>query len=298
VDGVHVTVLLEEVAAACTDLASGWVVDGTVGQGGHAEAILARTPPAVRLMGLDRDPQALEASSRRLAAFGDRFVPVHRGYDAMREVLDEAGVEAVDRVVLDLGLSTTQLDSDRGFSFGGGEQPLDMRFDPTEGRTAAEVIHHITEGELANVLFLFGEVPASRRLAKRLKEESRVHRMETTADLVRVCHEVLGQNVRKMPSPVLPAQALRILVNREFERLDTFLSDIPTFLAPGGRIAVISFHSGEDRRVKQAFRTLAASKQFVLPHRKPLSPSAEEQRRNRRSRAAHLRVLERPQEAS
>jgi 16S rRNA (cytosine1402-N4)-methyltransferase len=297
VDGVHVTVLLEEVAAACTDLTSGWVVDGTVGQGGHAEAILSRTPPAVRLMGFDRDPQALEASSLRLAAFGDRFVPIHRGYDSMREVLDEAGVAVVDRVCLDLGLSTTQLDSDRGFSFA-GDQPLDMRFDPTEGLTAAERLHEISESELANVLFLFGEVPASRRLAHRMKEEARANRMETTADLVRVCREVLGPMVRKMPSPVLPAQALRILVNGEFERLDTFIASIPSILAPGGRVAVISFHSGEDRRVKQGFKALATTKEFRLPQRKPIGPTEEEQRRNRRSRAAHLRILERPTEES
>ncbi len=291
-DGVHVTVLLEEVAAACADLTSGWVVDGTVGQGGHAEAILARTPPAVQLIGLDRDPQALEASSRRLAVFGDRFHPVHRGYDSMREVLDEKGIAMVDLVVLDLGLSTTQLDSDRGFSFE-GDQPLDMRFDPTEGRTAAQAIRETSENELAQVLFFFGEVPASRRLARRLKEESRVNRMETTSDLVRVCREVLGPNVRKMPSPVLPAQALRILVNRELERLDGFLASIPTFLAPLGRVSVISFHSGEDRRVKLGFRSLALTREFTLPHRKPQSAGPEEQRRNRRSRAAHLRVIER-----
>ncbi len=294
-DGVHVTVLLEEVAVACADIASGWVVDGTVGQGGHAEAILARTPPTVRLLGFDRDPQALEASSRRLAAFGDRFVPVHRGYESVKAVLAEMGVVAADRVVLDLGLSTTQLDSDRGFSFE-GDQPLDMRFDPTEGRTAAQAIRETPENELANVLFLFGEVPASRRLARRMKEEARAGRMETTADLVRVCREVLGPNVRKMPSPVLPAQALRILVNREFERLDTFLESIPAILAPRGRVAVISFHSGEDRRVKQAFRSLAATGDFVLPRRKPISPTAEEQRFNRRSRAAHLRILQRAED--
>jgi len=292
---VHVTVLLEEVAVACTDIASGWVVDGTVGQGGHAEAILARTPPTVRLLGFDRDPQALEASSRRLVAFGDRFVPVHRGYESVEAVLAEMGIAAVDRVVLDLGLSTTQLDSDRGFSFE-GDQPLDMRFDPTEGRTAAQAIRETPENELANVLFLFGEVPASRRLARRMKEEARAGRMETTADLVRVCREVLGPNVRKMPSPVLPAQALRILVNREFERLDAFLESIPAILAPRGRVAVISFHSGEDRRVKQAFRSLAATGDFVLPRRKPISPTEEEQRLNRRSRAAHLRILQRAED--
>jgi 16S rRNA (cytosine1402-N4)-methyltransferase len=291
-EGTHVTVLRDEVAVACGDLQSGTVVDGTVGQGGHAEAILAVTPPAVRLFGFDRDPQALEASSRRLAAFGERFVAVHGGYETAKAVLAAHGIAGADRVVLDLGLSTTQLESDRGFSTRAG-QPLDLRFDPTEGRPASALLRETPEPVLAKALVEYGEVPAATRLARLLREEARRGRMETTDDLVRACRSVLGPKVRTMPSALLPLQALRILVNGELARLDAFLAGIPDLLAPGGRIAIIAFHSGEDRRVKVAFKALAASGAFRLPHRKPLSPGQEEQRRNRRSRAAHLRELER-----
>lgn len=289
---LHVTVLRDEVAMSCGDLAAGTVVDGTVGQGGHAEAILARTPDAVRVFGFDRDPQALEASSARLAAFGGRFVAVHGGYETIGEVLAAHGIPAADRIVLDLGLSTTQLDDERGFSARAG-QPLDLRFDPDDGKPASDLLRETPEPVLAKALAEYGEVPAATRLARLLREEARRGRMETTDDLVRACHAVLGPKVRTMPSALLPLQALRILVNDELGRLDRFLAGIPSVLAPGGRVAVIAFHSGEDRRVKQAFKAYAASGAFRLPHRKPLSAGEAEQRANRRSRAAHLRELER-----
>jgi len=288
----HVSVAPGWVGDLCADLLEGWVVDGTVGLGGHSEVILRRTPPAVRVLGMDRDPSALEAARARLEAFGERFVAVHRGYEDLPEVLEERGIGPVPRLVLDLGLSNAQLASDRGFSARPG-QPLDLRFDPSEGRPARELLRVLPEPVIARALREDGDVPAAPRLARLLKEEARRGRMETTDDLIRACREVLGPKVRTMPSALLPLQALRILVNDEMGRLDRLLEDLPRVLRPGGRVGILSFHSGEDRRVKQAFRRLAATGDYRLPHRKPLSPGAEEVRRNRQARSAHWRVLER-----
>ncbi|HOU52360.1 MAG TPA: 16S rRNA (cytosine(1402)-N(4))-methyltransferase RsmH [Myxococcota bacterium] len=288
----HVSVMLRQVGDLCADLEEGWVVDGTVGLGGHAEEILRRTPEAVRVLGMDRDPSALAVARARLEAFGTRFVAVHRGYEDLPEVLEERGIGPVPRLILDLGLSNAQLASDRGFSVRPG-QPLDLRFDPGEGRPARDRIREVPEPVLAAALRDHGDVPAAARLARRLKEEARRGRMETTDDLIGVCREVLGPRVRTMPSALLPLQALRILVNDEMGRLDRLLDRLPQVIRPGGRVGVLAFHSGEDRRVKQAFRRLAASGAFRLPHRKPVSPDPEEVRRNRQARSAHWRVLER-----
>lgn len=288
----HVTVMLDEVVEHLGDLAAGVIVDGTIGQGGHSEALLSRTPASVRLLGLDRDPQAVESSRARLAPFGARAKVLHRSYDELLAVLAEEGLAGVDRVVLDLGLSSVQLASDRGFSFL-ADAPLDMRFDPTTGPTAAELIRDLDEESLANALWELAEIRSSRRLAKLLKERAAEGRMETTKDLVEATTEVMGPRLRKIASATLPAQALRILVNRELERLDTFLADLPRTLAPGGRAAVIAFHSGEDRRVKRAFRALEATGEFTMPRRKAYKPGGEEVEDNRRARSARLRVIER-----
>jgi 16S rRNA (cytosine1402-N4)-methyltransferase len=199
----------------------------------------------------------------------------------------------VSGVNLDLGVSSDQLSSERGFSFRLG-QPLDMRFNPEGGDlSAAEVIANIDQKELAKQLWELAEVPAAERLAKRMKEASRQGLMETTDDLVAVCNEVLGPRIRKISSATLPFQALRIMTNRELERLDSFLESAPGLLAKGGRIAILSFHSVEDRMVKFAFRRLAETGDFKMPFRKAMKPSREEILSNRRSRSAKLRVLER-----
>lgn len=293
--GIHVSVMTDEVRELMTDISEGWVVDGTVGQAGHAFEILQATPPPVRLLAFDRDPQAIEASEQKLAPFADRVHFFQRGYENLPDVLGELNLDGVDRILLDLGLSTTQLDSDRGFSFD-GDAPLDMRFDSGDGPTAAQVIRTISENNLARDLKEIGQVPASRRLARLLKQRSRARTMNTVADLTEACREVLGSRVRKMDSATLPAMVLRILTNRELERLDVFLESLPDLLQVGGKAVIMSYHSGEDGRVKRAFRSLFVQSGWSLPYKKGLKPSPKEVAANRRSRSARLRAVIREEE--
>ena len=292
----HVSVLLDEVIQVLGGIREGTLVDGTVGQGGHSAALLGATPANVKLLAFDRDPEAIEASRARLAPWSDRVRLHHRGYEEVADVLVEEGVGQAAGVVVDLGLSSTQLASDRGFSIGDADAPLDMRFDPTEGPTAAEVIRETREELLAAGLREYGEFSGAGRLARRLKEDARRNRMNTVGEFVAACESVLGARVRKMPSAILPAQALRILTNHELDRLDAFLARLPEVLAPGGRAVLISFHSLEDRRVKRAFQEMGRSGGFRIATRKPVRPGLDELDRNRRSRSARLRVLERDAE--
>lgn len=287
----HCSVLLNEVVELLKGFSCGWLVDGTVGLGGHAEALLANTPSDVCLLAMDRDPNALAASKARLAAYGHRVAFVHKGYEELPGVVTELRVNRIVGVLLDLGLSSEDLTSDRGFSIQ-RDGPLDMRFDPTDGPTAAEVVRVTPEPVLAACLREFGEFPGASRLAKRLKEDARRGQMNTMGDFVRACREVLGPRIRGMPSPILPAQALRIMTNRELERLDIFLANGPELLAPAGRLVIISYHSLEDRRVKRAFAGLNGHGFRVLT-KKPVRPTREEISKNRRARSARLRALER-----
>lgn len=289
----HVTVMPDEVVELLAGVPDGWVADGTLGRGGHTKLMLGRGRAGLRMLGLDRDLDAVEASGRILEPFGDRVRILHRGYEELREIVRELQLGLLSGILLDLGLSSVQLASARGFSFRPG-QPLDMRFDPDgDDPRAAELIAAMPESELARRLWELAEVPAARRLAKRLKERSRAGRMETTDDLVAACTEVLGPRVRKMASATLPAQALRMMVNRELDRLTRFLDSIPEILAPNGRVVILSFHSGEDRLVKTAFRRYAATGAFRMPVRKAMRPGAAEVAANRRARSAKCRVLER-----
>ncbi len=289
----HVTVMPDEVVELMEAVPVGVIAAGTLGMAGHSLLLLTRGPTGMRMLGMDRDMQAVESSRRILAQFADRVQVVHRGYDEIPEVLAELNIGRLSGVVLDLGLSSVQLASDRGFSFRPG-QPLDMRFDPDgDDPTAAELIADMAESELAQRLWEMAEVPAARRLAKRLKERARAGKMDTTDDLVAACTEVLGPRVRKMASATLPAQALRMMVNGELDRLQRFLEAIPEILTPGGRVVILSFHSGEDRLVKFAFRHLAATGEFWMPVRKAIRPGAAEVAANRRARSAKCRVIER-----
>jgi 16S rRNA (cytosine1402-N4)-methyltransferase len=290
----HVSVMLGEVVGFLGQLTSGVIVDGTVGQGGHSEALLEATPAAVKVVGFDRDPQAVEYSRTRLERFGSRFTAFHCGYDGAAQKLASAGIGPVTGALLDLGLSSTQLGSERGFSFSmGDDQPLDMRFDSSEGPTAADVIRTTSMKELADKFKEFAQVPMSGRLARILKEESGKNRMETMGQFVGVCHQIYGTRIRKISSPTLPAQALRMMVNLELERLEKFFADLPLLLAPGGRLVAISFHSGEDRIVKHSMRALVAAGGFELPFRKAIIPGDQETYENARARSAKLRVLDR-----
>lgn len=282
----HVSVMVREVCQVLCTFEEGLIVDGTVGPGGHAEAMLEVTKEGVRLLGMDLDPDALSRAALRLQRFGSRVKLVHRGYEELQEVLEEEGEEKPKAILLDLGMSSVQLASERGFSVQ-KEGPLDMRFDPTSGPTAAEIIRKMAEDELAHYLKEIGQVPRARMLAKALKAGP----VKTMADFREACRKVLGPRIRDMDSAILPAMVLRILTNRELQRLQRFLASVDSILARGGALAIITYHSGEDRIVKNAFRTLAAKGAFRVPFPKGLKPSEEEVKANPRSRSARLRVL-------
>jgi len=305
----HQPVLLREALEALAVRPGGFWVDGTVGAGGHAEAILRATAPEGRLLACDRDAEALETARRRLAPFGERVVFRHADYRRLGALLDEVGGPPVAGILLDLGISSLQLDDPgRGFSFQ-KDGPLDMRMDRTERTTAADLVGALAEERLAAILREHGEEKAARRIARALVRERARAPIATTRRLAEIVASVL--RVRG-PSRIHPAtrtfQALRIAVNREIEGLDRLIEEAVTRLEPGGRIAVISFHSLEDRVVKQTLRGL--TRRCVCPRGLPvcacgrpgvvrlvgskaLRPSAEEALHNPRSRSARLRTAER-----
>jgi 16S rRNA (cytosine1402-N4)-methyltransferase len=286
-----VPVLPAEVLDALNPQPGQALVDATVGAGGHARLLAERLGPAGRLIGLDRDPAMLELARPRLEGLPVTLVCAN--FDRLRTVLDELGAPLVDGVLADLGVCSDQLDAARrGFSFG-QDGPLDMRLDP-EGETAAELISRLNERDLADLIYQYGEERFSRRIARRIVEERRRSPLETTeqlAELVRRCvprppHRK-GQRRPLIDPATRVFQALRIAVNDELGALDRLLAALPRCVRPGGRAAVISFHSLEDRRVKQAFRDRAVWEALT---RKPVQAGEEEERNNPRARSAKLRA--------
>lgn len=279
--------LLAELLAAHPD-GSGTMIDATLGGGGHS-ALLLESYPGLRLIGLDQDPTARSAAAERLAAFGDRISIVATNF------ADYRPPQPVLAVLADLGVSSPQLDVPaRGFSFR-LEGPLDMRMNPEAGGTAAELIDRLSEVELADLLFAYGEERLSRRIARKIKEKgpwSEPLQPRTTAELawlVAGCYPAAARRGRLHPATRC-FQALRIAVNDELAALDRLLQLAPDWLVPGGLLAVISFHSLEDRRVKTAF---LADERLQRVTRKPLMADAAEQDANPRSRSARLRVAQR-----
>jgi 16S rRNA (cytosine1402-N4)-methyltransferase len=261
-------------------------VDATVGGGGHARMVAERVVPGGRLIALDRDPAMLEWSRRSLAELP--ITLVQRNFDELPAVLAELGVGPVDGILADLGVCSAQLDDPvRGLSFQ-QEGPLDMRLDPATGEPAAELLKHLSERDLADIFYIYGEERFSRRIARKIVATRRLAPLETTgqlADLVRRCVP------RSRGHAINPAtrvfQALRIAVNDELGSLERFLANLSACLKPGGRAVVISFHSLEDRRVKQAFRN---KEHFQALTRKPIQASPDEVRNNPRARSAKLRA--------
>ncbi|MEM9068315.1 MAG: 16S rRNA (cytosine(1402)-N(4))-methyltransferase RsmH [Myxococcota bacterium] len=285
----HTTVLLEETVQAIAPRAGGSYADATLGGGGHAEAILERSGPDGTLIGLDRDPAALQAAKERLARFGTRVTFVHEEFGRLADVLRDMGRAPVDGVVADVGVSSPQLDDPgRGFSFR-ASGPLDMRMDPTRGETAKELIARLDADALANVLYEYGEERRSRPIARSIKKAEAEGELETTADLARAVHRVLRRRGRIDPA-TRSFQALRIAVNGELDQLRRLLDDVPTVLKDDGVVAVISFHSLEDRIVKHTFRDDPRLKPLT---KKPLQPSDEERAENPRSRPSKLRAAKR-----
>ena len=292
-DARHEPVLVSEVVSLLTPERGGLFVDCTTGLGGHSAALLDHG--AARLLGLDRDEEALRISRERLSAYGDRVELVHSDYRDLGRVLDERGIRAVDGMLADLGVSSLQLDSDaRGFSFR-RDEPLDMRMDQSQGPTAADLLAGADETELANVIFEFGEERHSRRVARSIVNARSGGRIETTGALAEIVRRsVPTRGYQRIDPATRTFQALRIWVNRELDGLDTFLAEATRRLLAGARLAVISFHSLEDRIVKHTFRALAAASDALqVLTRKPLVAGGDELARNSRARSAKLRAIER-----
>ncbi len=303
-DWPHQPVLYQEVLSALQPRAGGRYVDGTLGAGGHAEGLLMGSAPDGLLLGLDVDPQALTIAAERLARFGERVHLRRASYTTLRAQLAALGWDAVDGIVLDLGLSSIQLDTPtRGFSFR-EDAPLDMRFDPDQPLTAADLVNTLDEAALADILWRYGEERRARRVARAIVR----HRpITTTRQLADVVAAATTSGKRGMHPATRTFQALRIAVNRELANVEAVLPQAVEALAPRGRLAVIAFHSLEDRIVKHFLRQLSdectcppemphcdcrekAQLRLVKPF--PMRPTAEEIARNPRARSARLRVAE------
>lgn len=286
---VHVPVLLDEVLHWLQPTPGAVLVDGTLGGGGHTRELAQRVAPDGRIVSLDRDPQAVERTSPTLA--GLPATAVHASYAELPEVLRSLALPPVDGILLDLGLSSDQLASaDRGFSFH-CDGPLDLRFDPESGRPAWQWLERIPADELANLIYEYGEERHSRRIAREIVDRRRTDPIRTAvqlAELVRRCVP-RGRHDRIDPA-TRTFQALRIAVNEELVQLSDALRVFPECVRPGGRVAIISFHSLEDRIVKQAFRS---DSRWEILTKKPIWPGDAEQESNPRSRSARLRVAAR-----
>jgi 16S rRNA (cytosine1402-N4)-methyltransferase len=286
--------MLGEVLVWLRPQSGGRYIDGTLGNGGHAAAILEAATPDGRLLGLDADPDALPIARARLEPFGARVVIVNTSFREMAQAVTETDFGLADGILLDLGISSRQLDAGgRGFSFR-RDEPLDMRFDPTRGESAAALLNRADEEEIANVLYEYGEEYRSRRVARSIVRQRETAPLVSTNDLIQAVEGALGPKRGRTHPATKSFQALRIAVNDELGALEAVLPMAAGLLAPGGRLAVISFHSLEDRRVKQFFRA-GGTPDAPLTEltRKPAVPSDEEAERNPRARSAKLRVAER-----
>jgi 16S rRNA (cytosine1402-N4)-methyltransferase len=292
----HVPVLLEEVLSFLPVDPDGIYVDGTLGGGGHARALANRLGPRGRLIGLDRDPEALAACRDLERDLPGRATLLLGDFGDLKAILRREGVERVSGILLDLGVSSRQLDeAGRGSSFL-REGPLDMRMgSQAGGPTAADLVNGLPEEALADLFERYGEEPRARKIARAIVEARRKRAFEATGDLARLVERVLGRRGPKHPATRI-FQALRIAVNRELEALEAVLSALPDLLAPGGRAVVISYHSLEDRMVKMAFRsegTRCGQPTLSVLTRKVVKPGRAEVAGNPRSRSARLRAAER-----
>jgi 16S rRNA (cytosine1402-N4)-methyltransferase len=301
----HQSVLLDEILSLFSNLDMSVFVDGTLGAGGHSSSILQNHPEIQTFLGIDQDPDALEIAADRLKSWKNKSL-LHKGnFSDLQAHLAFYGIEQVDGILLDLGVSSMQFDrADRGFSLQ-HDGPLDMRMDPDESLTAAEIVNTWSVGELGRIFRDYGEEKRWRSAARAIVEARPI---QTTLELVEVLARVLGRPRRgKIHPSTLVFQALRLTVNREMERIENVIPQAIACLRPGGRLAVISFHSLEDRIVKTQFRYLADDKEqtrgiggvFItkepkvkLVTRKPIVPSVEEIAQNPRSRSSKLRVVE------
>lgn len=304
----HISVLLEECIENLNIKPDGIYVDGTLGLGGHSEQILKRLTTG-RLIGIDRDESAIRRTGERLKAYSDKMTLVHGNFCDVAQILDELGIDAVDGMLFDLGVSSPQLDeSERGFSYM-NDAPLDMRMDNTSSLTAWNVVNDWDEGELVRILRDFGEERYARRIASRIAERRTAKPIETTLELVEIIRSVMpAAALREKQHPAKRSfQAIRIAVNDELGAVDQMMKTAPDKLKPHGRLCVISFHSLEDRIVKTGIAArengctcpreapicVCGFKQTLKSvHRKPIVPGEDELNENPRARSAKLRVAE------
>lgn len=275
----------------------GRYVDCTIGMGGTAEQILKVSAPDGMLIGIDRDPQAIAHARTRLQPYKSRIQLFCENFQCVKSVMNIANGKRADGILFDLGVSSAQLDQpERGLSFQ-QDGPLDMRMNPTHGQTAEDLVNTLPETQLARIIHELGEERYSRRIARAIVRVRRQSSLRTTMDLSRVIRESVPRSYRsgRLHPATRTFQAFRMAVNDELGSLKAGLDEALEILAPGGRLCVISFHSLEDRVVKQTFRRLAheAPDQWTILTKKPVSPSLQEHRANPRSRSAKLRVLER-----
>lgn len=305
----HTPVLLDEVLEYLNPKSGGIYIDGTLGLGGHTKDILKRSEPDGRVIGIDKDPAAIEIAKERLREFGERVEFIHGSFSEMGRVAKDLGVREVDGILLDLGVSSLQMDTGhRGFSFL-KNAPLDMRMDTTGGITAAEVVNSYPLEGLQRILWEFGEEGYSRRIAREIIKTREAARIETTGELARIVERSIPR--KDWPEKIHPAtktfQALRIAVNDELDSLEHGLNDGIGLLKAGGRFCVISFHSLEDRIVKNRFRNWETPcicppslpvcrcgkiKEARVLTKKGIKPSGDEVKVNPRARSARLRVAE------
>jgi 16S rRNA (cytosine1402-N4)-methyltransferase len=294
---VHTPVLVREVGRLLAPKPGETVVDATVGAGGHAELLAAAIGDTGRLIGLDVDPASLAVASDRLSGRGWRVDLVQANFDELPQVLSRIGVESVDVLLADLGVSSGQIDdASRGFSFL-RDGPLDMRMDPRIEVTAADLVNRLSERDLGDLLWTNSQEPGARRIARRICAVRRGGRITSAQQLVRAVCGALGVDPLSRRSRIHPAtrtfQALRIAVNDELGALQRLLERAPSLLGASGRFGVISFHSREDRLVKTAFRGLASEGSFEVLTKKPVVANEDERRGNPRSRSAKFRVVRR-----
>ena len=313
----HQPALLEESLSYLDPGPDAVIVDGTVGGGGHAAAILERTAPHGLLIALDRDEQALAATARRLKPFGERVRTIHASFRGLSEILVELGISHVDGVLLDLGVSSPQIDDpERGFRFSAEtakQTPLDMRMDSGEEISAAQLLASLTVGELERCFRDYGELPGARRLARAIVERRRQAPLRTAADLLEVIRDAHVGGGRRHHPATLVFQALRIAVNDEIQALEEGIEAAIEALRPGRRAVVIAYHSLEDRIVKNRFRDAqrgcscpprtpvcicGGRVRLRVLTRRPVRPGENELRENPRARSARLRAAERVAEAA
>lgn len=305
---MHIPVLLEQILNSFSDLKVRYFVDGTVGAGGHSIALLEHHPEMKTLIGIDQDPDALKIAEERLRKWKERVVLVHGNFGQLMDYLERLGIQNIDGMLLDLGVSSMQLDeAEKGFSFS-MEGPLDMRMNPERELTAEEVVNSWSEEDLGRIFREYGEEKQWKKAAKAIVKARVERHIHTTRQLVELLKPVIRPKRKKGIHPLtLVFQALRICVNSELDVLEGVLPVAIDTLEKGGRLAVISYHSLEDRIVKNAFRYAASDKentsgiggvflektpQVKILTRKPIQPTEDEIARNPRSRSAKLRVVE------